>query len=81
MNNDIFAALFTPTVAGAAAHAAYLAADAAAVAKIVAHDAAVTNFKAANACPKCAGRGYMPQFQHHKGGECFACNATGVFAR
>lgn len=24
-------------------------------------------------CPRCAGRGYISQFQHHKGGECFQC--------
>ena len=28
-------------------------------------------------CPRCFGRGYLPQFQHRKGGECFACGATG----
>lgn len=59
---------------GAAAHSAAIAADAARVAKLAVD-------KAANACPKCAGRGYLPQFQHRKGGECFACGATGVFAR
>lgn len=59
---------------GRAAHKAAIAADYARVAKLAAD-------KAANACPKCAGRGYLPQFQHRKGGECFACGATGVFTR
>lgn len=31
-------------------------------------------------CPRCAGSGFLPQFQHRKGGECFACGATGVRA-
>lgn len=43
--------------------------------------AAAARAKIENACPKCAGRGYLPQFQHRKGGECFACGATGVFRR
>ena len=57
-----------------AAHAASIAADAARLAAAAAE-------RAANACPKCAGRGYLPQFQHRNGGECFACGATGVFTR
>lgn len=28
-------------------------------------------------CYKCGGAGYLSQFQHRKGGECFACGATG----
>jgi DnaJ-class molecular chaperone len=35
----------------------------------------------ANACPKCAGSGYLSQFAHIKGGECFTCGGTGVFSR
>ncbi len=32
-------------------------------------------------CPKCSGSGNIPQFQHRKGGECFTCGGSGVFAR
>lgn len=28
-------------------------------------------------CPRCAGTGHIPHFQHHKAGECFACGGTG----
>jgi hypothetical protein len=28
-------------------------------------------------CPRCCGKGYIPQFQHMKGGECFSCGGTG----
>ena len=31
-------------------------------------------------CPKCAGAGRLPQFQHRNGGECFLCGGSGVFA-
>ncbi len=37
--------------------------------------------RAANRCPKCMGEGRIPQFAHRKGGECFTCGGTGVFAR
>ena len=60
------------------------AARAAEVARIEALKAALAaaaRAKIENACPKCAGRGYLPQFAHRKGGECFACGATGVFTR
>jgi hypothetical protein len=57
-----------------AAHAAIIAADAARVARLTAD-------RSTNACPRCGGRGYLPQFQHRKGGECFACGSTGVFNR
>lgn len=33
----------------------------------------------ANKCPKCAGHGRLPQFQHRKGGTCFTCGGSGVF--
>jgi DnaJ-class molecular chaperone len=36
---------------------------------------------AANACPKCAGSGYLSQFAHIKAGECFTCGGSGVFSR
>jgi len=41
-------------------------------------DRAAHRVKTDRDCTRCAGRGYLPQFQHHKGGECFACGATGV---
>jgi hypothetical protein len=28
-------------------------------------------------CGRCGGRGYLPSFQHIKGGECFACGGQG----
>ena len=29
------------------------------------------------ACNRCSGTGYIAQYQHIKGGECFTCGATG----
>ena len=49
-----------------------------------AHQEAVKRVKehyVANRCPKCAGEGYLPQFSHRKGGECYTCSGTGVFLR
>lgn len=43
-------------------------------------DRAAHRVKTDRDCTRCAGRGYLPQFQYHKGGECFACGATGVAA-
>lgn len=31
-------------------------------------------------CPKCMGSGRISSFQHIKGGECFSCGGSGVFA-
>jgi len=31
-------------------------------------------------CGRCAGTGFLSQFQHRKGGECFACGGSGVRA-
>lgn len=28
-------------------------------------------------CSKCGGRGFLPQFQYHKSGECFRCGTSG----
>ena len=90
MNNaandtDFLAALFAGETRTSAEIAASMeaarAAEAARIAALHAAWAAEAAAKVANACPKCAGRGYLPQFQHRKGGECFACGATGVFAR
>ena len=51
------------------------------LAALAATNAARAAEAAANACPKCGGAGYLSQFAYHKGGECFACGGTGVFAR
>ena len=32
-------------------------------------------------CPRCAGKGHLPQFSHRKGGECYGCGGTGLFTR
>ncbi len=34
----------------------------------------------ANHCPKCMGSGRISAFTHIKGGECFTCGGSGVFA-
>lgn len=31
-------------------------------------------------CPRCAGAGRLAHFTHRKGGECFLCGGSGVFA-
>jgi DnaJ-class molecular chaperone len=38
-------------------------------------------FAAANKCPKCSGSGYLAQFSHRKGGECYTCGGSGIFSR
>jgi hypothetical protein len=81
---DFLAALFAgETRTAAEIEADMNAARAVEAARIAAVKAALAAPKAkpANACPRCSGSGYLPQFQHRKGGECFACGATGVFAR
>ena len=81
---DWMAELFAgETLTDAEVEAGRSAARAVEVARISAHHAAMAAIgaaKIANACPRCAGRGYLPQFQHRKGGECFLCCATGVFS-
>jgi hypothetical protein len=67
---------WTPEKAAADARTAQAAAEAEA-----ARLAKMKTDKTENACPKCAGTGYLPQFQHRKGGECFLCGASGVFRR
>jgi hypothetical protein len=42
--------------------------------------AETARLKVANRCPKCMGAGRLPQFAHRKGGECFTCGGSGVFA-
>jgi uncharacterized protein with PIN domain len=51
------------------------------IAAFHAREAAREAEKVTNRCPKCAGAGYLSQFAYHKGGECFACGGTGVFAQ
>jgi len=34
----------------------------------------------ANNCPRCAGSGNISAYQHHKGGTCFQCGGSGLFA-
>lgn len=65
----------------AAGLARMAAEEAARLAGLRAAEAARLAAQAAARCPKCAGRGRLPQFQHIKGGECFACGATGLFSR
>ena len=36
--------------------------------------------KEAHRCPRCMGEGRIAQFTHRKGGECFLCGGSGVFA-
>lgn len=36
--------------------------------------------KAKNCCPRCMGSGRIAQFTHRKGGECFLCGGSGLFA-
>ena len=85
MTTDYFDILFTndPVVIAANVAEAKRIAAAEAAAKEE-NDARVARFAAerrANRCPKCAGSGNLPQFQHRKGGECFTCGGTGVFVR
>jgi hypothetical protein len=56
-------------------------ADAARLAALAERNAARDAERIANRCPKCAGAGYLSQFAHHKGGECFTCGGTGVFSK
>lgn len=84
-DTDFLAELFAGETRTAAEVAADMeaarAVEAARIAAVLAERAEVARAKVANACPKCAGSGYLPQFAHRKGGECFACGATGVFTR
>jgi alkylhydroperoxidase family enzyme len=78
---DLLAALFageTRTIAEIAADMETARASEAARIAAVKADRAAFRVRTAHDCPRCAGRGYLPQFQYHKGGECFACGATGV---
>ena len=78
---DLLAALFAGETRTAAEIAADMEAartvEAARVAAVLAERAA-RRVRTDRDCTRCAGRGYLPQFQHYKSGECFACGATGV---
>lgn len=50
-------------------------------AELAAARAAAVAAEAAARCPRCAGKGYLPQFSHRKAGECFQCGGTGLFTR
>ena len=55
------------------------------IAAVEAADKAVEAIRAAhkiaNRCPKCTGTGYLPQFAHRKGGECYTCGGSSIFTR
>lgn len=59
-------------------------AEAARIAAIEAADKAAETARAAERialrCPRCMGSGFLSQFTHRKGGECFLCGGSGVFA-
>lgn len=82
---DYLAELFTndPAVieANMVEFARIAAVEAADKAANTARMASAAAAKVANRCPKCAGSGYLSQFAHRKGGECFTCGGSGVFAR
>jgi DnaJ-class molecular chaperone len=64
-----------------AAMAAARQVEAERIAAFHARAAAAAAERQANACPKCAGSGYLSQFAHIKAGECFTCGGSGVFSR
>jgi hypothetical protein len=82
---DYFDTLFTndPAIISAnIAEAARIAAvEAAEKADNAVRVARIAAERIANRCPKCMGEGRLSQFMHRKGGECFTCGGTGVFAR
>ena len=59
-------------------------AEAARIAAIEAADKAENSARKAERdamrCPRCMGEGRIAQFTHRKGGECFLCGGSGVFA-
>jgi len=54
--------------------AAARAAEAIRIAAVKADNAAPTVRTRSIGCYRCGGKGYLPAYQHIKGGECFACN-------
>lgn len=83
--NDYLDVLFTTDPAVIAANVAeasrIAAVEAAAKEENAARVARLAAERIANRCPKCMGEGRLSQFMHRKGGECFTCGGTGVFAR
>ena len=50
------------------------AAEATRIAAVKADNAAPMVRTRSIGCHRCGGKGYLPAYQHIKGGECFACN-------
>lgn len=77
---DFLEILFTNDKAVIAANKAEAARIAAVEASEKAANAARIAERSAMRCPRCMGEGRISQFMHRKGGECFLCGGTGVFA-
>jgi len=77
---DYLDILFTNDEAVIAANKAEAARIAAVEAADKAANAARIAELAAMRCPRCMGEGRISQFSHRKGGECFLCGGSGVFA-
>jgi hypothetical protein len=77
---DYLEMLFTNDEAVIAANKAEAARIAAIEAADKAANAARVAERAAMRCPRCMGEGRIPQFTHCKGGECFLCGGSGIFA-
>jgi hypothetical protein len=67
--NEIVAGLFGAPCPIAAAELAASEAE-----RIAAFNALSPRAQRAIGCHRCGGKGYLPAYQHIKGGECFACN-------
>lgn len=77
---DFLEILFTNDEATIAANKAELARIASVEAAAKKADAERLAERAAMRCPRCMGEGRLSQFMHRKGGECFLCGGSGVFA-
>jgi hypothetical protein len=77
---DYLDILFTTDESVIAANIAEMARIAAVEAADKAANAARVAERARMRCPKCSGEGRISQFSHRKGGECFLCGGSGVFA-
>ena len=80
MTADYLEILFTNDEAVIAANKAELARMAAVEDESKEEEAARRAQQVAMRCPKCMGEGRIAQFTHRKGGECFLCGGSGVFA-
>lgn len=78
--DDYFDTLFTNDPKVIEANLAWLARMAEAEAAEKAANAARVAERAAMRCPKCMGEGRIAHFTHIKGGVCFQCRGSGVFA-